>query len=293
MAPREFVARHRPAAPTQRCSTGRHYELAAEQKCPAAWSATWSTPPHCDGSCETRRYMPRLPGLGGGADTQVNPLVVKAHQVRDAAGVGNRRLVTPHDILMDVVANLDRPVGRLAFAPAGRRVSRRPQQLSADIIARDVVAGRQASFLETDGPIRLGERLTTEPDLDVHVSRNDRDLVSSSHTTGNRPKVRTIPAWAMGAPPDKKPPRQDHRSRSMTPRAPGNRSSAGRSTGDSASVAERALIGDIRLEAGRAFSAARRLRARGLNVVSEAALPEKEKVSITLYGPLVDDIRCQ
>ncbi len=171
-------------------------------------------------------------------------------------------------------------------------MSRRPQQLSAHVIARDVVAGRQASFLETDGPIRLGERLTTEPDLDVHVSRNDRDLVSSSHTTGNRPKVRTIPAWAMASP-DKKPPRQDPRSRSRTPRTPGTRSSTGRSKGDSASVAERALIGDIRLEADRAFSAARRLRARGLNVFSEAALPEKEKVSITLDKPLVDEIRGQ
>ncbi len=97
----------------------------------------------------------------------------------------------------------------------------------------------------------------------------------------------------MGAPPDKKPPRQDPRNRSRIPRTPGTRSSTGRSKGDSASVAERALIGDIRLEADRAFSAARRLRARGLNVFSEAALPEKEKVSITLDKPLVDEIRGQ
>src|SRR5260370_22713147 len=140
--------------------------------------------------------MPRFPGLRGGADSQVNALAVKAHQARDAAGVGNRRLVTPHEILMDAVAHLDRPGGRLALERAGRRVSRRPEQLSAHVIAWDVIATRQACLLETDGPIRLGQRLTAQPHLDVHVSRNDRDLVSSSHTTGNRPKVRAIPALA-------------------------------------------------------------------------------------------------
>src|SRR5258708_2696612 len=132
-------------------------------KCPAAWFATWSTPPPCNGSCETRRYMPRFPGLGGGADSQVNPLVVKAHQVRDAARVGNRRLVTPHDILMDVVAHLDRPVGRLAFERAGRRVSRRPQHLSAHVIARAAVTRRQPPSLATYRPTSLYTRLPTDP----------------------------------------------------------------------------------------------------------------------------------
>jgi len=135
MPPGRRRSGHRPWPPlTGRSSaqTGSTYAAAFDgmalpargrTKYPAAWFAAWSTPPPCDGSCETRRYMPRFPGLGGGADSQVNPLVVKAHQVRDAAGVGNRRLVTPHDILMDVVAHLDRPVGRLAFERAGRRVS--------------------------------------------------------------------------------------------------------------------------------------------------------------------------
>jgi hypothetical protein len=45
------------------------------------------------------------------------------------------------------------------------------------------------------------------------------------------------------------------------------------------------------LEAGQAFSAARRLRDRGLNVLPFVATPEKEKVSITLDKPLVDEIR--
>jgi hypothetical protein len=51
------------------------------------------------------------------------------------------------------------------------------------------------------------------------------------------------------------------------------------------------LIGQIRLEAGPAFRAATRLRIRGLNVLPLASAPEKEKVSITLDKPLVDEIR--
>jgi hypothetical protein len=51
------------------------------------------------------------------------------------------------------------------------------------------------------------------------------------------------------------------------------------------------LLGQIRLEAGPAFSAATRLRIRGLDVLPLAIAPEKEKVSITLDKPLVDEIR--
>jgi hypothetical protein len=49
------------------------------------------------------------------------------------------------------------------------------------------------------------------------------------------------------------------------------------------------LIGEIRVKAGPAFSAASRLRVRGLNVLAQAAVPEKEKVSITLDKLLVDE----
>jgi hypothetical protein len=54
-------------------------------------------------------------------------------------------------------------------------------------------------------------------------------------------------------------------------------------------ISERGLIGEIRVEAGPAFSAASRLRVRGLNVLAQAAVPEKEKVSITLDKLLVDE----
>jgi hypothetical protein len=61
----------------------------------------------------------------------------------------------------------------------------------------------------------------------------------------------------------------------------------------SATVAGQGLIGEIRIEAGPAFSAETRLRIRGLNVLAQTATPEKEKVSITLDKPLVDEIRAQ
>ena len=71
------------------------------------------------------------------------------------------------------------------------------------------------------------------------------------------------------------------------------RSSAGHPGSGSAAVAGHGLIGEIRIEAGPAFSAATRLRIRGLNALAQAVTPEKEKVSITLDKPLVDEIRAQ
>lgn len=94
----------------------------------------------------------------------------------------------------------------------------------------------------------------------------------------------------MTAPVEKKPPGRHPRSRGKTPTT---RASTGRSEIDAASLPERGLIGEIRVEAGPAFSAASRLRVRGLNVLAQAAVPEKEKVSITLDKPLVDEIRSQ
>jgi len=60
---------------------------------------------------------------------------------------------------------------------------------------------------------------------------------------------------------------------------------------DSADLAAEGLIGDIRIAAGPAFSAATRLRVRGLNVLARTEVAEKEKISITLDKPLVDEIR--
>ena len=61
------------------------------------------------------------------------------------------------------------------------------------------------------------------------------------------------------------------------------------SAADSAAVP----IGEIRIEAGPAFSPATRLRVRGLNVLAQVSAQEKEKVSLTLDKPLVDEIRAQ
>jgi uncharacterized protein (DUF4415 family) len=94
----------------------------------------------------------------------------------------------------------------------------------------------------------------------------------------------------MAAPAEKKPRRQKPPNRNRTS---STGSSAGGSKVDPASAAEEALIAEIQLEAGPAFSAATRLQVRGLNVLAQAAFPEKEKVSITLDKPLVDEIRAQ
>ena len=76
--------------------------------------------------------------------------------------------------------------------------------------------------------------------------------------------------------------------------AKGTRSRADHSESDPASTVastvERELTTTIHPEAGSAPSAASRLRHRGLHV-DAAVAPEKEKVSITLDKPLVDEIR--
>jgi hypothetical protein len=51
------------------------------------------------------------------------------------------------------------------------------------------------------------------------------------------------------------------------------------------------VVGEIWIDAGLAFGAVTRLRVRGLNVLAQPAVQEKEKISITLDKPLVDEIR--
>src|SRR5690242_20587276 len=92
----------------------------------------------------------------------------------------------------------------------------------------------------------------------------------------------------MAASAKKKPPGQETRSRGRTP---SSRSASRHSGKDTVTTPEAALIGQIQREAGPAFSAAARLRIRGLSVLPLGVAPEKEKVSITLDKPLVDEIR--
>ncbi|MGC8512352.1 MAG: hypothetical protein ACP5P1_04835 [Acidimicrobiales bacterium] len=62
---------------------------------------------------------------------------------------------------------------------------------------------------------------------------------------------------------------------------------------DPVDLPERGLIGEMRIEAGPAFGPTTRLRVRGLNVLAQAAVQEKEKVSLTLDKSLVEEIRAQ
>ncbi len=86
----------------------------------------------------------------------------------------------------------------------------------------------------------------------------------------------------MPTPAKKKPPVRSGRD------AGGSRSEVDRSD-----LPQHGMIGEIRIEAGPAFSAATRLRVRGLDVLHQAAAPEKEKVSLTLDKPLLDELRAQ
>lgn len=89
----------------------------------------------------------------------------------------------------------------------------------------------------------------------------------------------------MPTPAEKKPPVQK-------PRGSGD-AGGSRLEIDPPDLPQHGMMGEIRIEAGPAFSAATRLRVRGLNVRSQAAAQEKEKVSLTLDKPLLDELRAQ
>jgi hypothetical protein len=67
----------------------------------------------------------------------------------------------------------------------------------------------------------------------------------------------------------------------------------GRSEVDPVEFPERGLIGEVPVDAGPALNPATQLRVRGLNGLTQAAVREKEKVSLTLDKSLVDEIRAQ
>jgi hypothetical protein len=64
-----------------------------------------------------------------------------------------------------------------------------------------------------------------------------------------------------------------------------------RSAHEPEDLPEFGAIGGIRLEAGAAIGPSTRLGVRGVNVLSDSAVREKEKVSITLDKSLVEQIR--
>jgi hypothetical protein len=93
----------------------------------------------------------------------------------------------------------------------------------------------------------------------------------------------------MASPARKKTPKHGSRSR----RAAEKTRAPSHSPVDPASLPKRGPTGEIRIEAGPAFGPATRLRVRGLNGLAQVVAQEKEKVSLTLDKPLVDEIRAQ
>src|SRR6516164_5605601 len=85
-------------------------------------------------------------------DVQVDVLVVEAEQVFDLRALGNWRRITPHDVLDELVAHPGRPIVRRSFIRASRDRLGGIEQIDADIELRNVIAGRQPSLEEEDGP---------------------------------------------------------------------------------------------------------------------------------------------
>src|SRR5580704_13745257 len=85
-------------------------------------------------------------------DVQVDALVVEAEQVFDLQALGNWRRITPHDVLDELVAHPSRPVARHSLIRAARDILGGLEQIHAYVQLRNVVAGRQSSLKEENGP---------------------------------------------------------------------------------------------------------------------------------------------
>src|SRR5437016_106552 len=126
-------------------------------------------------------------------DGQLGPVGVEAHEAGDSLSLRDRRLVAPRQVLVDLAADVGRPVRGLALERAGGVVAGGPQQLGVHVFAGEVVAGRIARLVEQDSAVRLGQLLAAEGDLDVVAGWGDGDLMSGSHNCGNRPAGPMIP----------------------------------------------------------------------------------------------------
>src|SRR6516162_5638674 len=102
-------------------------------------------------------------------DVQVDVLVVEAEQVFDLRALGNWGRITPHDVLDELVAYPRRPVARYTFIRASRGRLGGLEQIHAYIQLRNVIAGRQPSLEEEDGPASFTHRHAV--DLHTHVPR--------------------------------------------------------------------------------------------------------------------------
>src|SRR5437763_11487564 len=109
-------------------------------------------------------------------DGQLGPVGVEAHEAGDPLSLRDRRLVAPDQVFVDLAADLGRPVRGLALERAGGVVAGGPQQLGAHVLAWDVVAGRVPGLLEEDCPVRRGQLLAVEADLDVELGWGDGDV---------------------------------------------------------------------------------------------------------------------
>ena len=131
-------------------------------------------------------------------DRQVDTLGVEAHEASDSLGLRDRRLVAPDEIVVDLLADLHRPVRGLALERAGGLAARGPEQLRAHVLARQVVTGWQAGLVEENRPVRFGQLLAVEGDLNVLPAGGDGDLVPSSHARANRTTPARIPGSGLG-----------------------------------------------------------------------------------------------
>src|SRR5205807_3451039 len=100
-------------------------------------------------------------------DREVDPLVVEAQEPGDPLSVGDRGLVGPHEVVVNLAGDLDRPVRGLALEGTCRLAAGGAEELGADVLAREVIAGRKAGLLEEDRMLRLGDRLSVDADFDV------------------------------------------------------------------------------------------------------------------------------
>src|SRR5262245_52401926 len=121
-------------------------------------------------------------------DVQADVLVVETEQVFNLRALGNRRGITPHDVLDELIAHASRPVARRSLIRTARDVLGGLEQIHAHVQLRNVVTGRQSSLEEEDGTASFPQyhavnlhahvpRAVNRVDPSVRISRMNEDLL--------------------------------------------------------------------------------------------------------------------
>ncbi len=94
--------------------------------------------------------------------------------------VGRRPRIAPRNVAKDFSTDMEMPIDRFPFPFAEGAPVRALQQLSCDVVGRDIPARRMAGLQRAHRPVRVGDHDAPmlDPDMSIGGKRDWRDAVS-------------------------------------------------------------------------------------------------------------------